>query len=717
MNENDFCCVIHDLKKKSFESRSFNDKKKIIKEGRPTPALGLINKTYNRRFAVRQYLATTWLAGCSSSVSLYCWPCILFSKENNVWTSNVGFKDLNHLRTTIKRHEFSSPSHLKSVLKLQHFDKESKIKHVISSEGILSANNHNMMVQKNRTILKELIKCTVYLGVHDLSIWVDDKSSSSPDNYIGLLNMLAENSCALSNYLENGATFADTPATVQNVLIKCISSVIFKHIFTDIGKSKYFALLLNEFTDINNKAQLSTVFRYVDERGKVQERFVGFTDLSANRTADGLLKHVLQIINKYECDEKKLICQMYADAAVLGSEITNLREKMKQHYPNTLYVHCFAHKFNLVLSKSCSRIIKCNKFFKILSSLVNFFSRSTKRSVALDEIVQKLLPGADPTTWEYNSCIVMTVNQNLDSLLQFFEEIINSEDTTWDGEDFISATGLLAYLKSIEFVFLLFTFSEIFPHSDILSNILQTEQNNISFCIEKVNGFKELMVIFRNSKFVEIFEISLNFCQKNNINLSILTRSDKKMPHVIDTFMQLFNEIIDNIISETSSRFSLLKNLSFLELLNTSRFNEYNIDFPNSMFSNLESEFPNKFDFVLLKTELKVIFANEDCKNKNISHLILYLTEFELECHFREFFKLCSFILTIPASNVEVERTPALKRVKTYLGNSNRVHSNLSVISIEKDIICKLKCANKFYDEVINKFSKKKPQIELIYKE
>ena len=68
---------------------------------------------------------------------------------------------------------------------------------------------------------------------------------------------------------------------------------------------------------LKNKSQLSTVRRYIDKNNGVQEIFLGFTDVSQDRSTLALFKHVNKILKEYKC-EKKLVTTTYGDAAVMA---------------------------------------------------------------------------------------------------------------------------------------------------------------------------------------------------------------------------------------------------------------------------------------------------------------------------------------------------------------------------------------------------------------
>ena len=52
-------------------------------------------------------------------------------------------------------------------------------------------------------------------------------------------------------------------------------------IIIKIKNADFLSVITDGTTDITKKSQLTTVFRYVNDKG-VQERFIGFSDVSAD---------------------------------------------------------------------------------------------------------------------------------------------------------------------------------------------------------------------------------------------------------------------------------------------------------------------------------------------------------------------------------------------------------------------------------------------------
>jgi hypothetical protein len=74
--------------KRGFNSRDLSENKIIVERGRPIcelPELKAQTKLCGRKFNLEQYSKTEWLSGCHNIGKLFCWPCLLFPNEKNVW--------------------------------------------------------------------------------------------------------------------------------------------------------------------------------------------------------------------------------------------------------------------------------------------------------------------------------------------------------------------------------------------------------------------------------------------------------------------------------------------------------------------------------------------------------------------------------------------------------------------------------------------------------
>lgn len=123
----------------------------------------------------------------------------------------------------------------------------------------------------------------------------------------------------------------------------------------EIKNTKFLAIITDKTTDITKKSLLTTVFRYVNDEG-IQERFIEFSDVSRDRSAELLEDHFFFNIPKYISDENKLVAQIYDGVAVMSGFHNSLQTLLEQKYKNAIYIHCYAHKQDLVLKQSVSNI-------------------------------------------------------------------------------------------------------------------------------------------------------------------------------------------------------------------------------------------------------------------------------------------------------------------------------------------------------------------------
>lgn len=165
-------CVIQQLLTNPFRLKRLDEKLEIVRCGRPCPELPNLKSShkdkgheYIRHFRVSQYNKTDWIAGSSTLNKLFCWLCLLFTKEQTVWSS-VGYDNLNNLHNSISKHE-KSKSHIFSLLQIKIFG-VSRIDLQLDDQKRADDAQHNEMVMKKREILKRLIDTVCFLAIHEL---------------------------------------------------------------------------------------------------------------------------------------------------------------------------------------------------------------------------------------------------------------------------------------------------------------------------------------------------------------------------------------------------------------------------------------------------------------------------------------------------------------------------------------------------------------------
>lgn len=87
-------------------------------------------------------------------------------------------------------------------------------------------------------------------------------------------------------------------------------------------------------------------------------------DVSSGRGASHLASTILTAIEKYNIHKIPLVAQSYDGANVMSGSVSGVQQKIREHYPEALYIHCLAHKLNLVVCNTCSSIkVLCDELF------------------------------------------------------------------------------------------------------------------------------------------------------------------------------------------------------------------------------------------------------------------------------------------------------------------------------------------------------------------
>lgn len=355
--------LVADILATPFSRRTFQEKLDLVRRGRPTPELASLSqqgKGFVRHFQTGNYERYPWLTASEKRCKLYCWECLLLATDRfGVWNYS-GFANLSCFTKAATRHQ-STAGHLQATVLVKTFG-DTRVDLQLSEQARRETELHNERVKKNREILKRLMDCVMFLGKQELSFRVHDEGPQSLNrgNYVELLSFLAEHDTDLHYHLSTNRVFTGTSGKIQNDLIHAIAEVMPEEIKMEIKRAPFVAVMVDETTDVANMAQLSLVLRYVTATG-VKECFVKFVDVTSGRRADDLAALIFHFFEEYECSLDKVVAQCYDGAAVMASGLNGVQAKEK--VPMALFIHCYAHRLNLVLTQGASKLKECKVFF------------------------------------------------------------------------------------------------------------------------------------------------------------------------------------------------------------------------------------------------------------------------------------------------------------------------------------------------------------------
>ncbi|XP_032065573.1 zinc finger MYM-type protein 1-like isoform X2 [Thamnophis elegans] len=704
-------------KLKKFSKLDYQSKKEVIIKGRPTPKLKGLLQRHNqktRSFQTEWYTRKDWLCGCSVRNRLFCFPCLLFSTCGNVWTQ-MGYCDLKNLQRSLIKHE-QSTTHIHSQISLKTFSVP-RIDIALDEQRRLNINTHNAKVKENREILKDLIDVTCFLAKQQLAFHGNDESTDSTNrgNFVELLHGFAEKDDRLAKHLKTSTVFSGLSNRIQNDLIEAVNDVIRNDIKKEISATPFVAVEVDETTDVTNQAQISVILRYVamtDANCEVKEAFLGFDDVREDRRAPAIAEYILRVLEKYHCIGK-LVAQTYDGAAVMTSELNGVQAKIKEKVPEAMFTHCYAHKLNLVLFNSAKCMPECRTFFKTAEGLASFFSKSTKRTHLLDDVVKRRLPRAAPTRWSSTSRLVQTISMHQNDLRTLFHVILENPDN-WDNDTLMMAAEYDRWLSKPSTCFLLMAYEDIFNETDTLFRVLQNQVMDIEYCLARI---RDTFTALERMK-LEFNSLYDRF-EKKCSSLGLTGTGCRET--VISEQKRVFYNILENISHQMQARFDHFGELTFLGLVDCAKFSEMSRRFDDTKLQSL-SKYARFFDFVKLKADLVGLYSSKVIRDtcKSPAQLLSFLAQKDLIQTVPQATKLLQLVLTVPAMTVSVGQSfSALKRLKTYNRNKTNQerHSSLAVIAIETERLLKLKeDKEKFYQQVIDAFVQKERRMDFIYK-
>ncbi|KAF2895901.1 hypothetical protein ILUMI_10273 [Ignelater luminosus] len=179
-----------------------------------------------------------------------------------------------------------------------------RIEHVLSEAARLAALKHYEEV-RIRKVLGRLIQADVSLLKQELPFreHQEDNSSINRDNYLQLLHYTAQEEQFISDHRTSSSTFKGTSSDIQNELIETVERVLDKHIENELEEGLFVFVQADKTLDVSCKSQMSLIVRYC-VKDRVKERFIGFYDVSKDKTAKGLSNVIINVLTEWNVINK-----------------------------------------------------------------------------------------------------------------------------------------------------------------------------------------------------------------------------------------------------------------------------------------------------------------------------------------------------------------------------------------------------------------------------
>lgn len=506
-----------------------------------------------------------WLEYSVSKDGVFCFWCYLFGGDcGNVVFVKKEFRNWKKATERFKEHVGSAGSaHNNAKMSFFAF----KDQRQSLTRKIFSGNRSMEVAYRTRlTAVVEVVRLLIQQGLafrgHD-----EKEDSLNKGNFLEILDWYSSKNVEVGKVMNENAPGNNklVSPSIQKDIVRACGFETTKAIISDIG-DKFFSLLVDEARDCSVREQMAIVLRYVNNHGKILERFIGVIQVD-DTTSQALKRGIDDVFAKHGLSFSKLRGQGYDGASNMRGELNGLKSLILKENPYARYIHCFAHQLQLVVvAVAQSNQFICD-FFEYLSMIVNMVGASCKRrgefrqkqhehmvemlangeistGKGLNQEATLARPGA--TRWGSHYTTIIRILSLWSSTIDVLGNIFN------DGTDYKTrglASSLVEKMESYQFVFIAHLMKLVLGLTNGLSQFLQRKDQNILEAVSLIRNTKSRLLELRENGWSDFLRSVNDFCVKNDIlilNMEDEVRSrfratTNDIHFRIDIFYQVFD--------------------------------------------------------------------------------------------------------------------------------------------------------------------------------
>ncbi|XP_021500488.1 zinc finger MYM-type protein 1 isoform X1 [Meriones unguiculatus] len=445
----------------------------------------------------------------------FCYSCHLFYQKSfscQRQTFAKGTTDWEKMLEKFRKHE-ESEMHLKSLqfwkqyqfLDGPHDDSSGLSKH---TEG-------------NKKYLKLIIENILFLGKQCLLLKGNDQSISSINkgNFLELLEIRARDKGEEVFRLMSSHIDFYSSSEVQEEIIEIIKAEMLQDIVSEINISSAFSIICEEITDGAAKRQLSVCVRYPQKTPRavfVKERFLGFVTIEEMAGAH-VHRHIKAYLQQVGVDFNKICGQAYDSATNLRIKFNEVVAEFKKEEPRALYVHCYAHFFELAVISFCKEIKELRSTLTTLSSFFNTVRVSGEMLASLQTMC-KLSQNktcerhTSQSCWTAHDHLLLSVTDCLPEIIETLASAARQASGTAVADEL---SDLLVMVTKFEFIFCLKFLYRVLSIAGILSREFQSETVDVFSLFSKIEAILECLSSERNDTYFKtIWDGADEICKK-----------------------------------------------------------------------------------------------------------------------------------------------------------------------------------------------------------
>jgi hypothetical protein len=210
------------------------------------------------------------------------------------------------------------------------------------------------VVENNREYMKTLLEYHRYFCSEDMAYRGHDETDESLNagkwkEFIKAMLLTNPTFNQLHSRLTQTYKVYDYTSKGSSLeLIRAMASEVRHLIEEQIDKTGMYLMLIDECKDNAGHEELSTCFRFVNDEGRIEERYYDLVRLKETDAETIVNEGVLPTSKKLSLSTTLLA--LGADgASVMSGCYKGVAAELKRYYPWLIYVHCAAHCLNLIV--------------------------------------------------------------------------------------------------------------------------------------------------------------------------------------------------------------------------------------------------------------------------------------------------------------------------------------------------------------------------------
>ena len=668
------------------------------------PKIPTLHKYPTRMFGVQQRSFCKgwmepypWLEYSVSQDAVFCFACRHFlgggghgfHREPTYTTS--GFHNWRKATASFKGHH-ESMGHKFAMEAWTEFKLKAKSGSKITN---MLDKGHSVLIQENRRYMMGVVESLRYTACQGIAQrgHIEDEDSANRGNFRELLSVIGKFDKTVQKKSDNNPSNAKyVHHDVQNEIINVMAEMIRKQLRDEVKDAEHFAILVDESKDISKKEQISVIVRYLNtESERVVEEFLHFTPADG-LDANSLFASIKQTLSRCGIDLNCCVGQCYDGASVMSGCNNGVQELFRREVPQAVYIHCHAHRLNLVLVDCVHNVDAAAEFFETLQTLYKFFSGSVVHDLFLKKqrelsTAQRIeLKRLSDTRWACQYDAICAVKRTLPAIIATLRDTVRDKNAKRRTE-----AKSVSSLMDEQFVLHLIIFEDVFRTSKFMSDALQSP----NFDLLTADDLAQSVITAISEKrtddnWAAIRKQAGDMCVNTGIATVHREKRQTQTAKHLEGFIveapierpgmgsmdelktQSFYPVLDRLLMELRRRFSIEANgvLAGLPALspNHPSFLDKQVILPMARHYGVSEE--NLCAELHQVRRLLKRKEEQGCTINSNQEFLSLMRPYKDA--FVDLYKLISISLTLPVTSASCERSfSCLRRLKSYLRNSS----------------------------------------------